>query len=175
MPSINKVLLVGHLTAEPELRYLSGSNNAVCEFTLAMSRKSIDKNNHKKEEVCFVEIVVWGKQAENCQRFLQKGSCVLVEGRLILDKWQDRTTGKMRQRLRVSGERVQFIGGNRQIAENESAPIQEPQPQYQTHPGISGGVPNYGGHKYPKDDVPDYYPPPPDSGTPLDDMEDLAF
>jgi len=104
MSSLNKVFLLGNLTREPELRYTPGGS-AVGEFGLAVNRKFNDK-----EEVCFVDIVVWGKQAETCHRYLEKGVSVLIEGRLQLDQWQDKESGAKRSRLRVVAERVQFLG-----------------------------------------------------------------
>lgn len=104
MGSLNKVFLLGNLTREPELRYTPGGS-AVGEFGLAVNRKFNDK-----EETCFVDIVVWGKQAETCSRYLEKGVSVLIEGRLQLDQWQDKESGARRSRLRVVAERVQFLG-----------------------------------------------------------------
>jgi single-strand DNA-binding protein len=109
MASLNKVILLGNLTRVPELRYTPGGA-AVCEFGLAMNRK-YTSNGQEKEETCFVNITVWGKQGESCQRYLEKGSLALVEGRLQYDQWDDRDTGKKRSTLRVVAERVQFVGG----------------------------------------------------------------
>jgi single-strand DNA-binding protein len=111
MASLNKVFLLGNLTRDPELRYTPGGA-AVCEFGLATNRKYV-ANNQEKEEVCFVNIVVWGKQGESCQRFLSKGATAMIEGRLQYDQWDDRETGKKRSALRVVAERVQFISGRR--------------------------------------------------------------
>jgi single-strand DNA-binding protein len=111
MASLNKVFLLGNLTRDPELRYTPGGA-AVCEFGLATNRKYV-VNNQEKEEVCFINIVVWGKQGESCQRYLSKGSTAMIEGRLQYDQWDDRETGKKRSGLRVVAERVQFIGGRR--------------------------------------------------------------
>ncbi|MFA7231791.1 MAG: single-stranded DNA-binding protein [Victivallaceae bacterium] len=108
MASLNKVFLLGNLTREPDLRYTPGGA-AVCEFGLAVNRKFIS-NNQEKEEVCFVEIVVWGKQAESCGRYLEKGSTALIEGRLQLDQWEDKDSGSKRSRLRIVADRVQFVG-----------------------------------------------------------------
>lgn len=114
MASFNKVLLMGNLTREPEIRY-TPNGSAVCEFGMAINR-TYTSNNEKKEEVCFVDINVWGKQAETCSRYLQKGSPLFVEGRLQLDQWNDKETGKSRSKLRVVAERTQFLGspGNKE-------------------------------------------------------------
>lgn len=107
MASLNKVFLIGNLTREPALRFTPGGS-AVCEFGLAINRR-FTVNGQDKEETCFVDIVVWGKQAENCNRFLTKGASTFIEGRLQLDQWDDKETGAKRSRLRVIAERVQFM------------------------------------------------------------------
>lgn len=111
MASLNKVFLMGNLTREPALRFTPGGA-AVCEFGMAVNRRFTSANGQeKKEEVCFVEIIVWGKQAEQCDRSLEKGAPVFIEGRLQYDQWEERDTGAKRSRLRVQAERVQFISG----------------------------------------------------------------
>lgn len=122
MASLNKVFLFGNLTRAPELRYTPGGM-AVCEFGLAVNRKYMS-NNQEKEETCFVNIVVWGKQGESCQRYLEKGSTAMIEGRLQLDQWDDRETGKKRSILRVVAERVQFVGAPRRNDGAYQAPQQ---------------------------------------------------
>jgi len=118
MASLNKVFLLGNLTRVPELRY-TPSGAAVCEFGLAVNRKYV-ANNQEKDETCFVNIVVWGKQGESCQKYLEKGSSAMIEGRLQFDQWDDRETGKKRSTLRVVAERVQFIGGRREGQQNNA-------------------------------------------------------
>jgi len=112
MASLNKVLLMGNLTRDPELRYIP-SGTAVAEFGLAINREYQDKGSgEKKEDVCFVDITVWGKQAEICNQYLTKGRPVFVEGRLQFDSWEGKE-GEKRSKLRVVGERVQFLGGRK--------------------------------------------------------------
>jgi single-strand DNA-binding protein len=108
MASLNKVLLMGNLTRDPELRYTQ-SGSAVCELGMAINRTYMS-NNEKKEDVCFVDVNVWGRQAESCSRYLKKGSPLFVEGRLNFDQWNDKETGKSRSKLRVVAERTQFLG-----------------------------------------------------------------
>ena len=108
MASLNKVLLMGNLTRNPEIRYTPGGS-AVCEFGMAMNRRFMQANGQEKDETCFVDITVWGKQAESSSRYLQKGSSVFVEGRLVYDQWTEKETGNKRSRLRVNAERVQFL------------------------------------------------------------------
>lgn len=111
MASFNKVLLMGNLTRKPELRY-TPSGMAVCEFTLAVNRR-YSQGNETKEDVCFVDITVWDRQADNCSKYLDKGSSVFIEGRLQLDRWVDKNDQKQRSRLRVVAETVQFVGSRR--------------------------------------------------------------
>lgn len=107
MASFNKVILMGNLTKDPRLASIM-SGSAVCEFSIAINRR-YTVNGQEKEEVCFVDIVVWGKQADSCGKYLHKGSAVLVEGRLKTDSWEDKE-GNKRSRLRVAADRVQFVG-----------------------------------------------------------------
>lgn len=108
MASLNKVFLMGNLTRNPELRYTS-SGSAICEFGLAVNRRYVT-DGIQKEETCFVDVGAWGRQAETCSRYLQKGAPILIEGRLRMDQWSDKETGKKKTRLRVTAERVQFLG-----------------------------------------------------------------
>ena len=109
MASLNKVLLIGNLTRDPELRY-TPNGAAVCEFTLAMNRQWTSKQGEKKEEVCFVDIVCWARTAEICAEYLKKGRQCFVEGRMTLDRWETQD-GQKRSKIRVTAERVQFLGG----------------------------------------------------------------
>ncbi len=110
MASLNKVLLMGNLTREPELKYTT-NGSAVCEFGMAINR-TYTSNNEKKEDVCYVDVNVWGRQAEACSRYLQKGAPLFVEGRLQFDQWNDKDSGKSRSKLRVVAERTQFLGNS---------------------------------------------------------------
>lgn len=108
MASLNRVFLIGNLTRNTEIRY-TPSGSAVCEFGIAVNRRFVQANGAEKDETCFIDIVVWGKQAENANRYLQKGSSVFIEGRLVYDQWEEKETQKKRSRLRVNAERVQFL------------------------------------------------------------------
>lgn len=109
MPALNKVILLGHLTRDPELRR-TPQGTAVCVLGLAVNRRLTTASGESREETCFVDIDVWGRQAESCAQYLRKGSPALVDGSLRLDQWDDRETGKRRSRLKVFADRVQFIG-----------------------------------------------------------------
>ena len=108
MASLNKVLLIGNLTKDPELRY-TPQGTAVVNLRLAVNRKFKDRNQELKEEVCFISAVVWSKQAETCNQYLHKGSPVFVEGRLQSRSWED-NSGQKRSIIEVTAERVQFLG-----------------------------------------------------------------
>lgn len=108
MASYNKVLLLGNLTKDPELRY-TPQGAAVANLRLAVNRRYKDKNQEFKEEVCFITAVVWNKQAETCNQYLHKGSSVFVEGRLQSRSWED-NSGAKRNVIEVRAERVQFLG-----------------------------------------------------------------
>ena len=114
MSSMNKVFLMGNLTRDPELRQLPNSGTSVCKMGLAVNRRYSTRDGEDREEVCFVDIEAWGRQAETCGRYLHKGSPALVEGRLKLDTWEVQPTGPndsgKRSRLLVHAERVQFLG-----------------------------------------------------------------
>lgn len=131
MASLNKVLLVGNLTRDPEVRYIP-SGTAVAELGLAVSEKFKNREGQEVESTVFVDVVVWARQAETCGEYLSKGSPVLIEGRLQLDQWESKE-GEKRSKIRVRAERVQFLGSPRRGAEyqdgSESLPPAAASPQ----------------------------------------------
>jgi single-strand DNA-binding protein len=108
MASLNKVLLIGNLTKDPELRY-TPQGTAVVNLRLAVNRRWKDKAGEQKEEVCFITVVAWDKQAEVCNQYLRKGAPIFVEGRLQSRSWDD-AAGQKRSVIEVRAERVQFLG-----------------------------------------------------------------
>jgi len=108
MASFNKVILMGNLTRDPELRQ-APSGAKVADLGLAVSETWRDKNGQPKEVTCFVDVVVWEKLAELCQQYLTKGRPVLVEGRLQMDEWKNQQ-GEKRTKLRVRADTVKFLG-----------------------------------------------------------------
>jgi len=118
MASMNRVYLLGNLTRDPELRQLP-SGTAVAEFGLAVSERYKNKSGEDAESTCFVDIVVWERQAENCAKYLNKGSSVMVEGKLQFDSWEK--DGQKRSKLRVRADNVQFLGKPRK-ADESAAP-----------------------------------------------------
>ena len=109
MASFNKVILVGNLTRDPELRY-TPKGTAIAKIGLAVNRVWTNEAGEKKEEVTFVDVDIFGRTAENVGQYMRKGRPILVEGRLRLDQWDDKQTGQKRSRLGVVAETVQFLG-----------------------------------------------------------------
>ena len=110
MANVNKVMLLGNITRDLEVRY-TPKGTAVCDLGMAVNRIRTGDNGERIEEVTYVDVTLWGRQAELAGQYLAKGRSVFIEGRLQLDQWDDKTTGQKRQRLRVVGENMQFIGG----------------------------------------------------------------
>jgi single-strand DNA-binding protein len=108
---VNKVILVGNLGKDPEVRYTSGGQG-VANLRIATSRSWTDKQSgQRKEETEWHDVEVWGKQAEQCGEYLAKGRQVYVEGRLKTDKWQDKQSGQERSKVKVVADTVRFLGG----------------------------------------------------------------
>jgi single-strand DNA-binding protein len=125
MPNLNKVMLMGNITRDPELRY-TPKGMAVTDIGLAVNRR-YKVENEVREEVTFVDITFWGKQAEVVCQWMKKGRPLYVEGRLQMDTWDDKQSGKKMSRLKVIGEDFQFIGsreGGRQ--EESGGAVSEP-------------------------------------------------
>jgi len=112
MMTLNRVMLAGNLTRDPELRR-TPNGAAVAVFGLAANERFATRQGEQREEVCFVDIEIWGKQAETCCQYLTKGAPAFVEGRLRCDRWEDKQTGQRRSRLFVRADRVQFLHGAR--------------------------------------------------------------
>ena len=123
MASLNRVFLAGNLTRDPEVRY-TPSGAAVADLRLASTR-IYTTDGQRKEETCFIDVVVWGKPAEACREYLSKGSPLLVEGILQFDQWQTES-GEKRSRHRVRADRVQFLGRPRATGEMGDAPAETP-------------------------------------------------
>ena len=160
MAAVNKVILIGNLTRDPELRY-TPKQTAVTELGLAINRK-YRVDNDLREEVTFVDVTFWGQQAETVSKYLEKGRPIYVEGRLKLDSWDDKESGKRRSKLTVVGESFQFIdsrpnsGGP--MGDSDRSGGMASSPETTTSPASS--------------------PPPPATGTgPLatDDEDDIPF
>jgi|DEB0MinimDraft_6_1074348.scaffolds.fasta_scaffold00348_26 single-strand DNA-binding protein len=129
----NKIELAGRLTRDPELKN-TVNGSVIAEIGLATNRK-YRKNDELQEETLFVDVTFFGQQAETLGKYLTKGSPIFIDGRLKLDSWEDRETGKTRSRLKVIGESFTFIGGG-QGGDRQAKPQQrqqrQPQPQQQS-------------------------------------------
>lgn len=108
MANLNKVMLIGNLTRDPELRY-TPKGTAVADISLAINRVWNNDQGQKQEETTFVDVTLWGRQAELAQQYLSKGRSAYIEGRLQMDTWDDKETGKKRSKLKVIGETLQFM------------------------------------------------------------------
>ena len=110
MANLNKVLLLGNVTRDPEVRY-TPKGSAVCDLGVAVNRNYTTDSGEKREEVTFVDVTLWGRTAEVASEYLKKGRPVFVEGRLQMDTWDDKQTGQKRTRLRVVADNMQLLGG----------------------------------------------------------------
>src|SRR6476619_7495807 len=142
MASFNKVILLGNLTRDPEVRY-TPKGSAVADLGIAVKRQYTLENGEKREEVTFVDVVLWARTAEIAGEYLKKGRPVLIEGRLQLDTWDDKQSGQKRSKLKVVGEGLQLIGsrpsgggggtgdemeGSGAVRANRTAPPKSPAP-----------------------------------------------
>jgi len=112
MPSLNKVMLMGNLTRDPELR-VTPKGTPICQFSLAINRQFKMESGESREEVIYVDVEAWGKQGETIAKYMVKGRPLFVEGRLKLDQWEDKNTKEKRSRMKVVLEQFQFLGDNR--------------------------------------------------------------
>jgi single-strand DNA-binding protein len=125
MASFNKVILVGNLTRDPELRY-TPKGTAIAKIGVAVNRVWTNEAGEKKEEVTFVDVDIFGRTAENVGQYMRKGRPILIEGRLRLDQWDDKQTGQKKSRLGVVAETVQFLGSP--AGEGNSSAPRPPRP-----------------------------------------------
>jgi single-strand DNA-binding protein len=149
MANFNKVILAGNLTRDPQLSYLP-SGTPACEFGMAINRKWRAQNGDMKEEVCFVDLRCYGKQAEVINQYFTKGKPILVEGRLKYDQWEGKD-GARKSRLTVAVDRFEFIGapsgerggggGDRGGYRQASAPVQSRGSTYSATPGGADEMP----------------------------------
>jgi len=157
MANYNKVLLMGNLTRDPELKYLQ-SGQAVVNIGLAVNRKYRNRNTQEMvEETTFVDIEGWGQQAETFSKYMTKGRPVFIEGRLRLDSWEGKD-GQKKNKLRVVMERFQFIGGGGDRAaagdRGDRGPERAAQGRAGKPPAEAGQVADGGGEDYDFEDIP---------------------
>jgi len=165
MANLNKVMLIGNLTRDPEVRY-TPKGTAVGDLGMAVNRRVSDGNGNWSDEVTFVDVTVWGTNAENAQKYLTKGRGVFVEGRLQLDTWDDKQSGQKRSKLKVVAEVLQFLpdgkggpqrsGGDAEHAAprsggGDSAGYSSPRP---SGPPQGGSAADAGDFRDEEDDIP---------------------
>ena len=128
MADYNKTLILGRLVRDPELRY-TPSQQAVCDFSIATSRKFSTASGEKKEEVLYLDCTAWGKTGEAVQKYLKKGSAAFVEGHLTLQTWEAKDGGGKRSKILLTVENIQFLDGRPKDGESATpAPKAEPKP-----------------------------------------------
>lgn len=110
MANVNKVILIGNITRDPEIRH-TPKGTAVTDLGIAVNRIYSSEQGEKREETTFVDVTLWGRQAELAGEYLSKGRPVYIEGRLQMDSWEDKASGQKRSKLKVVGETMQFLGG----------------------------------------------------------------
>ena len=134
MASFNKVMIMGNITRDIELR-ATPKGTSVADIGLACNRVRMGEDGQKIEEVTYVDVTLWGRQAELASQYLGKGKPVFIEGRLSMDTWTDKETGKQRSKLKVVGENMQFIGGNTEKSATNRTANSHSQGSPAQHPG----------------------------------------
>lgn len=138
MPDMNRAELMGRLTFDPELRRIA-SGTAVANLRMAVNRTWKDNNGEKREDKLYIDVVVWGGQAEVCCNYLKKGSLVFVEGYLKMDQWDDKTTGEKRSKISVQADKVHFLDSRKDgCGQSEQRQDDHQQPQGRSQPSRGG-------------------------------------
>ena len=140
MASFNKVMIIGNLTRDPELKY-TPKGTAIADIGLAVNRNYTTDSGEKREEVTFIDVTLWGRVAEIVGEYCKKGRPLFVEGRLQLDTWDDKATGQKRSKLKVVGENIQLLGsreggggGGGEHGESHGEPRSQNRPPQQSRP-----------------------------------------
>ena len=140
MASYNKVMIIGNLTRDPEIKY-TPKGTAIADIGLAVNRNYTTDSGEKREEVTFIDVTLWGRVAEIVGEYCKKGRPLFVEGRLHLDTWDDKATGQKRSKLKVVGENIQLLGsreggggGGGEQGESHGEPRSQNRPQQQSRP-----------------------------------------
>lgn len=159
MSSFNRVILLGNVTRDPEVRY-TPKGSAVTELGIAVNRQYSTEGGEKREETTFVDVTLWGRTAEVAAQFLKKGRPVLIEGRLQLDTWEDKQTGQKRSKLRVVGENMHLLGGRPEASQGAGSG---------SYSGAANrtAAPSQPAHDVPEHSVEDFGDAPPDDDIPF--------
>lgn len=131
MPNLNKVMLIGNVTRDPELKHTQ-SGAAIGNLGLAINRSYKKDGGEKVEEVTFVDVEFWGRLAEIADEYVKKGNPLFIEGRLKLDQWEDIKSGQKRTKLKVVAEGLQLLGGKENAGSGSSKPAERPAPASKT-------------------------------------------
>ena len=152
MANVNKVILIGNVTRDPEVKF-TPKGSAVADVGLAINRNYTLDNGEKREETIFVDVELWGRLAEIAGEYAKKGRPIYIEGRLRMDTWEDKTSGQKRSRMKVVGENLQLLGGRPSGAsgEEEGGAHQESRPQRTSRPTPPQQPPR---SSEPDDDIP---------------------
>jgi single-strand DNA-binding protein len=138
MASLNKVMLIGNLTRDPEIKY-TPKGTAIADISLAVNRNYATESGEKREEVTFIDVTLWGRVAEIVGEYCKKGRPLFVEGRLQLDQWDDKETGKKRSKLKVVGDNIQLLGSREGGTGGSGGAGRSAEGEYQEGPPPSGG------------------------------------
>jgi single-strand DNA-binding protein len=157
MANVNKVILIGNVTRDPEVKF-TPKGSAVADVGLAINRNYTLDNGEKREETIFVDVELWGRLAEIAGEYAKKGRPIYIEGRLRMDTWEDKTSGQKRSRMKVVGENLQLLGsrpssgGSSGGPEEEGGGHHESRPQRTTRPAPAQQQPPKSSE--PDDDIP---------------------
>lgn len=176
MANLNKVMIIGNLTADPEVR-TTPRGNSVAELRLAVNRISSGPNEgERREETTFLDVTCWGRTAEIAGQYLSKGRPVFIEGRLQQDTWEDKQTGQRRSKIRIVAENMQLLGGREGGSQQGSGSYQQRSNNYGNNGGgySNGGYSNGGnyGGGYQQQRPQQQTPPPP---MPAEEDDDIPF
>ncbi len=141
MANLNKVMLIGNVTRDPEIKY-TPKGSAVTDLGIAVNRVFTPDGGEKREETTFVDVTLWGRQAEIAGEYCKKGRSIYIEGRLQLDSWEDKASGQKRSKLRVVGENFQLLGprpGGSASGGGDEEYSERPPRREQSSGGSSGG------------------------------------
>jgi len=168
MASLNKVMIMGNLTRDPEVRY-TPKGQAVVDIGLAVNRR-YKVENETREEVTFIDVTFWGRSAEIISQYMKKGRPLYVEGRLQLDSWEDKATGQKKSRLKVIGDEFQFLGGRDGAPSGSGGPDDDDAPS----PPRSSRPPQQNSQRSSGNSAPASRPPQ-DYPAGLDDEDEIPF
>lgn len=168
MANLNKVMIIGNLTADPEVR-TTPRGTSLTELRLAVNRVSSGPNDgERREETTFLDVTCWGRTGEVAAQYLSKGRPVFIEGRLQMDTWEDRQTGQKRSRIRIIAENLQLLGGR------GDAPQGAPAPQRSYGGGYQQGGYQQGGAA-PRSNDSYQSAPPASASMPIEEDDDIPF